>query len=205
MPHNVQKDPESSHAWILKDEIVRRSRAYYGKLTRGKTMFIAPRMIPHFNAIWGVAKREEKKQLSAEALAVLKVLRKEWEMATADLRNESGVKDRKAFTRAIDDLQAAMIVVPSDVVYQQVQLHLDAGRRAVSRTTGAEDRSQNCAPRDRAMLSGLRRHDLSGRIGQSHRTVSSRSRRRESGARQRRDRNGAFHRVLHQIEPCEAR
>ena len=56
--------------------------------------------------------------MSAEALAVLKVLRKEWEMATADLRNESGVKDRKAFTRAIDDLQAAMIVVPSDVVYQ---------------------------------------------------------------------------------------
>ena len=118
MPHNVQKDPESSHTWILKDEIIRRSRAYYGKLTRGKTMFIAPRMIPHFNAIWGVTKREEKKRLNAEALAVLKVLRKEWEMATADLRDESGVKDRKAFTRAIDDLQAAMIVVPSDVVYQ---------------------------------------------------------------------------------------
>ena len=118
MPHNVQKDPESSHTWILKDEVVRRSRVYYGKLARGKTMFIAPRMIPHFNAIWGVAKREEKKRLSVEALAVLKVLRKEWEMATADLRDESGVKDRKAFTRAIDELQAAMIVVPSDVVYQ---------------------------------------------------------------------------------------
>jgi hypothetical protein len=118
MPHNVQKDPESSHTWLLKDEIVRRSKVYYGKLARGRTMFIAPRMIPHFNAIWGVTKREEKKRLSAEALAILKALRKEWEMATADLRDESGVKDRKTFTRAIDELQAAMIVVPSEVVYQ---------------------------------------------------------------------------------------
>jgi hypothetical protein len=118
MPHNVQKDPESSHTWILKDEILRRGKVYYGKLARGKTMFIAPRMIPHFNSIWGITRREEKKRLSAEALAVLKVLRKEWEMATSDLRDESGAKDRKAFTRAIDELQAAMIVVPSEVVYQ---------------------------------------------------------------------------------------
>src|SRR6266508_2027276 len=43
MPHNVQKDPESSHTWILKDEVVRRSKVYYGKLARGKTMFIALR------------------------------------------------------------------------------------------------------------------------------------------------------------------
>jgi hypothetical protein len=118
MPQNVQKDPESSHTWILKDEIVRRSKVYYGKLPRGKTMFIAPRMIPYFNAIWGVPKREEKNRLGKASQAVLKVLRKEWEMATADLRDESGVKDRKAFGKAIDELQAAMIVVPGEVVYQ---------------------------------------------------------------------------------------
>ena len=81
-------------------------------------MFIAPRMIPAFNTIWGVARREEKKRLSAGAMAILKVLRKEWEMATSDLREESGVKDRKTFSKAIDELQAAMIVVPSEVVYQ---------------------------------------------------------------------------------------
>ena len=39
-------------------------------------------------------------------------------MATSDLRDESGVKDRKTFTAALDELQAAMIVVPSQVVYQ---------------------------------------------------------------------------------------
>ena len=85
MPRNVQKDPESSHTWVLKDEVIQRGRVYYGKLARGKATFIARRMIPFFKAIWGVAKREEKKKLSAPAQAVLKVLRKEWEMATADL------------------------------------------------------------------------------------------------------------------------
>jgi hypothetical protein len=75
-------------------------------------------MIPYFSAIWGVPKREEKKRLGKDALAVLKVLRKEWEMATADLREDSTVRDRKLFAKAIDELQAAMIVIPSEVVYQ---------------------------------------------------------------------------------------
>jgi hypothetical protein len=117
MPRNVQKDPESSHTWVLKDEVIQRGRVYYGKLARGKATFIAPRMIPFFKAIWGVAKREEKKRLSPAAQAILKVLRKEWEMATADLRTDSGITDRKEFTRAIDELQATMIVIPSEVVY----------------------------------------------------------------------------------------
>jgi hypothetical protein len=38
-------------------------------------------------------------------------------MGTADLRQESGVRDRAAFTRALDELQAAMLVIPADVVY----------------------------------------------------------------------------------------
>lgn len=118
MPHNVQKDPESSHTWLLKDEIVRRGKIYYGKLARGKAMFIAPRMLPCFMSIWGISRREEKTRLSKDALAILKVLRKEWEMATADLRIEANIKDRKAFTRAIDELQSAMIVVPGEVIYQ---------------------------------------------------------------------------------------
>jgi hypothetical protein len=45
------------------------------------------------------------------------VLRREWEMSTLDLRTDSGVTERKAFTRALDELQAAMIVVPSEVCY----------------------------------------------------------------------------------------
>jgi hypothetical protein len=118
LPRHVQKDPEASLTWVLKDEIVGRGKIYYAKLARGKTMFLAPRMIPYFHAIWGMRRSEEKRRLSRNAQAILKVLRREWEMSTADLRDESGVKDRAAFTKGVDELQAAMIVMPSEVFYQ---------------------------------------------------------------------------------------
>ena len=118
MPRNVQTDPETSLTWLLKDELVARGKVYYAKLSRGKALFLAPRMIPYFHAIHGVRRGEEARRLSRNARAILKVLRQEWEMATADLRGDSGVRDRKAFTAALDELQAAMLVVPSQVVYQ---------------------------------------------------------------------------------------
>src|SRR5437867_5215446 len=118
MPRNVQKDPEASLTWELKDELVKRGKVYYAKLARGKATFLAPRMIPYFHAAWGVRRSEEKRRLTKRAQAILRVLRHEWEMSTADLRDESGVKNRHAFTRALDELQAAMLVVPSDVFYQ---------------------------------------------------------------------------------------
>jgi hypothetical protein len=117
LPRNVQKDPEVSHAWTLKDQLVRRGKVYYAKLARGRSMFVSARLIPHFFAIWGVRPSQERRQLSPNARAVLKVLRGEWEMASSDLRSESGLKDRVAFNRALDELQAAMIVVPSEAVY----------------------------------------------------------------------------------------
>jgi hypothetical protein len=118
MPRNVQKDPEASLTWNLKDELLRRGNVYYAKLARGKATFIAPRMIPFFHAIWGMRKADEPRRLSGAARAILKVLRHEWEMGTADLRQECGVKDRARFNRALDELQAAMIAVPGDVIYQ---------------------------------------------------------------------------------------
>jgi hypothetical protein len=117
MPRNVQKDPEASLTWVLKDELVKRGKVYYAKLANGKAMFLAPRMIPYFHAIWGVRRADEKQRLSKPALAILRVLRHEWEMATIDLRVDSGVKDRAKFNRAMDELQAAMIVMPSEVYY----------------------------------------------------------------------------------------
>jgi hypothetical protein len=117
MPRNVQKDPEASTTWVLKDELVRRGRVYYAKLSRGKALFLAPRMIPYFHCLWGVKRSDEKRRLSKNARAVLQVLRHEWEMATSDLRDESGVKNRPAFTKAMDELQAAMLVVPAEVCY----------------------------------------------------------------------------------------
>jgi hypothetical protein len=117
MPRNVQKDPESSLTWRIKDEVMRRGRVYYAKLAKGRATFIAPRLIPYFNALWGVARKKEAELLSADARAVLKVLRREWEMATADLRESAKIPDRARFTRALDELQRAMKVVPGEVVY----------------------------------------------------------------------------------------
>ena len=148
LPRNVQKDPEASLTWLLKDEIVARGKVYYAKLARGKTMFLAPRMIPYFHAVWGVRRSEEKRRLSTRAQAVLRVLRKEWEIGTADLREEAGVKDRAAFTRALDELQAVMLVVPSQVFYQPKFTYLwtlgvgrfpDALRQHVNRETALRE------------------------------------------------------------------
>jgi hypothetical protein len=118
MPRNVQTDEEASRTWVLKDEIIGRGQVYYAKLARGRAMFVAPRMIPYFNAVWGVKRADEPKRLSKRAQAILRVLRREWEMGTSDLRDESGVTNRAAFTKALDELQAAMLVVPSQVFYQ---------------------------------------------------------------------------------------
>jgi hypothetical protein len=173
MPRNVQKDPEASLTWVLKDEIVRRGKVYYAKLARGKTMFLAPRMIPYFHAIWGVRRSEEKQRLSKHAQAIVRVLRKEWEISTADLRDESGVKDRKVFTRGLDELQAAMIVVPSDVTYQPTFTYIwtlgvgrfpEGLRRRVSRETALREiarcflaRAGMTIPGEMARVTGLSR------------------------------------------------
>jgi hypothetical protein len=175
MPRNVQKDPEASLTWMLKDEIVRRGRIYYAKLARGKAMFLAPRMIPYFHAVWGVRRSEEPQRLSRPARAILRVLRKEWEMSTADLREESGVKDRAAFTRALDELQASMIVVPGEVFYQPKFTYtwtLGVGRfpEALRRRVGRETALREIArcflagagmtvPGELARVTGLSRPD----------------------------------------------
>ena len=148
MPRNVQTDEESSQTWLLKDELVRRGKVYCAKLARGKATFIAPRMLPFFNAVWGLKRADEPRKLSRSAVAILRVLRREWEMGTADLRNDSGVKDRTRFTRAMDELQAAMLVVPSEVLYRPKFTYLwtlgigrfpDELRRRVKRETALRE------------------------------------------------------------------
>jgi hypothetical protein len=148
MPRHVQKDPEASHAWLLKDEVVRRGRVYYGKLAGGRAMFIAPRMVPYFNAVWGVKRADEATRFSRPARAILRVLRREWEMASSDLRADARIADRAAFTRALDELQAAMLVIPAEVYYKPKFTYIwtlavgrfpDALRRRVARETALRE------------------------------------------------------------------
>jgi len=120
MPRNVQKDPETSLAWFLKDDVMRAGRVYYAKLVKSRSTFIARRLIPYFSALWGLPRRKESQVLSDDARALLKVLRKEWEMATPDLKRATGIRERQRLTRAIDELQRAMKVVPGDVLYEPI-------------------------------------------------------------------------------------
>ncbi|MSO30035.1 MAG: hypothetical protein EXQ48_03705 [Acidobacteria bacterium] len=194
MPRNVQKDPEASLTWALKDEIVKRGKVYYAKLARGKTMFLAPRMIPYFHAIWGMRRAEERQRLSPNARAILRVLRREWEMSTGDLRDESGVKDRQAFTRGLDELQSAMIVVPSEVFYQPKFTYLwtlgvgrfpEALRRRVTRERALReiagcflDGAGMTMPGEMARVTGLPRREAGrgnlGLVGEGYATMLAR-------------------------------
>jgi hypothetical protein len=175
MPRNPQKDPEASLTWNLKDQLLRRGKVYYAKLARGKATFVAPRMVPHFHAIWGLRRAEEATRLSRQARAILRVLRHEWEMATSDLRDESGLKERAAFNRAMDELQAAMLIVPSDVFYQPTFGYIwtlavgrfpDALRRRVRRDVALREIARSfltgaglTVPGELARVTGLSRPD----------------------------------------------
>jgi hypothetical protein len=175
LPRAVQHDPEASLAWTLKDEVLARGNVYYAKLARGKATFIAPRLVPYFQTLWGVRRCDEPRRLSKSARAVLHVLRKEWEMATADLRDDSGVKDRTRFNHALDELQAAMLVVPSAVLYQPKFTYLwtlavgrfpDALRRRVARETALREIARAflasagmTVPGELARVTGLSRRD----------------------------------------------
>jgi len=118
MPRNVQKDPESRLAWAIKDDVMRRGKCFYGKLLRGRSTFIAPRLIPFFNALWGMPRKQEKKMLSADAQAILKIMRREWEMASRDLREESGILPRARFDKAMTELQRSLKLIPTEVLYE---------------------------------------------------------------------------------------
>jgi len=118
LPRNVQKDPESSLTWVLKDEIMSRGRVFYGKLVKGRATFLARRLIPHFHSLWGIPQQRESLLLSPESRAVLKVMRREWEMGTRDLQEASRITDRARFLRAMDELQRAFKIIPAEVVYK---------------------------------------------------------------------------------------
>src|SRR5215204_1741731 len=118
MPRNVQKDPESRLAWTIKDQVMQRGKCFYGKLLRGRATFIAPRLLPFFNALWGMPRKLEKKVLSADAQGILKIMRREWEMASRDLREESGIRERARFDKAMTELQRSLKLIPTEVLYE---------------------------------------------------------------------------------------
>jgi len=118
MPRNVQKDPESRLAWTIKDDVMRRGKCFYGKVLRGRSTFIAPRLVPFFNALLGIPRRQEKQTLSNDAQVILKIMRREWELATRDLREASGIAERARFDKAMTQLQKTLKIIPTEVLYE---------------------------------------------------------------------------------------
>ena len=45
-------------------------------------------------------------------------MRREWEMATRDLRKESGIAERARFDKAMTQLQKALKIIPTEVLYE---------------------------------------------------------------------------------------
>lgn len=117
-PKTVQKDPEASLAWVLKDEVMRRGKVYYSKLAKGRATFVSRELVSAFYSIYGIPASEEEDRLSPEAVRVLEVLREEWESSTSDLKRDAEITDRKLLTKALEELQKCMKVVPYDVLYQ---------------------------------------------------------------------------------------
>ena len=116
-PRNMHKDPETSLTWTIKDELIRRGRVFYGKLRGPRTILITPRLLPHFNVLFGVVEEKERSLLSKPAQRIIAILRKEWELSTGELRQESGITERKRFNSAMDEVQKNLKLIPSDVVY----------------------------------------------------------------------------------------
>ncbi len=169
MPRNVQKDPEASLAWTIKDDVMRRGRCFYGKVLRGRATFIAPRLLPFFKALWGIPRKMEKKYLSTDAQLILKIMRREWELATRDLREASGIKERARFDKALTELQKTLKVIPSDVLVRaDIYVHLVDSGSAFCRSTRTGSRQGTGRSGDRASLSERRRNDASRGTGASY-------------------------------------
>jgi hypothetical protein len=49
---------------------------------------------------------------------ILKIMRREWEMGTRDLREASGITERVRFDKAMTQLQKTLKIIPSDVLYE---------------------------------------------------------------------------------------
>ena len=91
------------------------------------------------------------------------------------IRGDSGVTDRTTFTRAMDELQAAMIVVPSEVLYKPKFTYIwtlgvgrfpDALRRRVARATAVTEIARcflsgagTTVPGELARVTGLSRRE----------------------------------------------
>ena len=104
--------------------------------------------------------------LSADAQVILKIMRREWEMATRDLREESGIAERARFDKGHDSVAKALKIIPTEVLVRaDVYLHLVDSRGAFSGATQAERGKGRGVEGDCAVVSGRSGDDFAKGIG----------------------------------------
>ena len=91
MPRNVQKDPESSLAWTLGRRDARGAVSTAKFYVGGPPL--SPALVPFFNAVWGVPANLRRNTYQVLPIN-FKVMRREMETGTRDLREASGIKER---------------------------------------------------------------------------------------------------------------
>lgn len=106
--------------WRWKDQLPRRSRAFYAKYFRGRGTFISLRQLPYFLSMReaAVAPGDYERfyaegRISPDARAVWKALANEGPLATLELRHACGMETLRGnirYKRAMLDLQRMLIV-----------------------------------------------------------------------------------------------
>lgn len=118
-------DYEIGLAWSWKDSIPERGEALYGKFLKGKPVFIALDLVPHFYALsenYGelddYLEEYRAGRLSEEAKRIYEVLLHEGAQPTSELRRKAGISSpgvASLFDRAIAELQAGFKIVKAGI------------------------------------------------------------------------------------------
>ena len=108
---------------------------------------------------------------------ILKIMRSEWEMATRDLREASGIAERARFDKAMTQLQKGLKIIPTEVLYEPTFTYIWSIPEArfpeeLKQNVKREDRSEG----DCTFISDSRRNDTPRRIGTRDGTQLARSR-----------------------------
>jgi hypothetical protein len=109
MPRNVQKDPESR---LGLDHQGRRDAARQVFLWQGAAWSLHVHRATLDSvlqrALGCAAETDGEKDTLGGRSTILKIMRREWEMATRDLREASGISERARFDKAMTQLQKSL-------------------------------------------------------------------------------------------------
>ena len=119
----VHWDKSAQLIWNWKDELPKKSRAFYGKYFKGRGSFISLKFLPQFLATHGTAIEPQKAEtfyetgrISRDALELWLALAKHGPLPTLELRHACKMESQagnKCFKKAMLELQGLLIVTHS--------------------------------------------------------------------------------------------